>query len=334
MTLTYEQICRITQGAAQIRREDGGVRFFRLTDEQFATFWAENESIGNTCAGVKLVFRTNSRSLHLQALLEGNLYWWPLISFDVQVNEETVGHLDNFSNIENFVPKFDEKLPLGEVEKQFDLGEGEKTVTVHFPWCQRFLLQQIALDDGAFAEPVEKKKLLMYGDSITQGYCATRPSRRLAARVSAALDMEECNRAMAGSKFLPEVAAVADPVKPDLITVSYGTNDWGAGRTAQELCHFCRQFLQNLQTTYPGTPVVVISPVWRSNFDCCSISMDYETVTETIRTTAAEFGNVSFLCGSELLPHEEALLFDGLHPNDRGFELYAANLIAQMKTLM
>lgn len=331
MQLNFDQICAVTHGAAEIRQEEGGIRFYRLTDAQFAAFYAENPSIGNTCAGIKLVFRTNSRRLGLKALLDDALYWWPLVSFDIQVNGETIGYLDNFSHIENFVPKFDEQLPLGPVEKQFHLGEGEKVVSVHLPWCHRFLLQQVTLDDDAFAAPVQKKKLLMYGDSITQGYCATRPSRRLAALVAAGLDMEECNRAMAGSKFLPDLAAIADPVKPDLITVSYGTNDWAAGRTAQELSHFCRQFLQNLQATYPATPIVVISPVQRFNFDCSNPCIDYETVTASIGTAAE---GVCFIDGSTLLPKEAALLFDGLHPNDDGMALYAEHLIAQLKAYL
>lgn len=331
MQLNFDQICAVTHGAAEIRQEEGGIRFYRLTDAQFAAFYAENPSIGNTCAGIKLVFRTNSRRLGLKVLLDDALYWWPLVSFDIQVNGETIGYLDNFSHIENYFPKFDEQLPLGPVEKQFDLGEGEKVVTVHLPWCHRFLLQNVALDDGAFAAPVQKKKLLMYGDSITQGYCATRPSRRLAALVAAGLDMEECNRAMAGSKFLPDLAAIADPVKPDLITVSYGTNDWATGRTAQELSHFCRQFLQNLQTTYPETPIVVISPVQRFNFDCSNPCMDYETVTTSIGTAAE---GICFIDGSTLLPKDAALLFDGLHPNDEGMAIYAEHLTAQLKAYL
>lgn len=334
MQLNFDQICAVTHGAAEIRQEEGGIRFYRLTDAQFAAFYAENPSIGNTCAGIKLVFRTNSRSLRLQALLEGNLYWWPLVSFDVQVDDRVIGHLDNFSHIENFVPKFEEKLPLGPVEKTFDLGEGEKVVSVHLPWCHRFLLQQVTLDDDAFAAPVQKKKLLMYGDSITQGYCATRPSRRLAALVAAALDMEENNRSMAGSTFLPDVAAAVDPVTPDLITVSYGANDWGHGHTAEQLAKNCQQFLRNIRKNYPNTPIMMISPVFRFSFACCNPCIDYETVTETLRQAAAEFDNLHFICGVDLVPHEEAMFFDGLHPNDEGMAIYAEHLIAQLKAYL
>lgn len=334
MKLSYDEIRAVTHGAAQIRNENGAVRFCRLTDEQYAAFAAQNPSLFNTACGIKLVFRTNSRSLRLQALLEGNLYWWPLVSFDVQVDDRVIGHLDNFSHIENFVPKFEEKLPLGPVEKTFDLGEGEKTVTVHLPWCHLFLLQQVALDDGAFAEPVEQKKLLMYGDSITTGFCATRPSRRLAALVAAALDMEENNRSMAGSTFLPDVAAAVDPVAPDLITVSYGTNDWGHGHTAEQLAENCRQFLRNVRKNYPSTPIMMISPVFRFSFACCNPCFDYETVTEILRQAAAEFDNLHFICGVDLVPHEEAMFFDGLHPNDEGMAIYAENLTRAIRAFL
>ena len=331
MKLSYDELRAVTHGAAQFLIEKDGVRLCRLTEEQFAAFCAENPSIGNTCAGIKLVFRTDSRYLGLKAFIEGDAYWWPLVSFDVQADGKTVDHLDNFSHIEGFVPKFEENLARGEFAKEFDLGDGEKTVTVHLPWCQRMRLQAVELDDGAFCKPVRRKKLLMYGDSITQGYCAMRPSKRMAALVAAGLDMEECNRAMAGSKFLPDVAAAIDPVKPDLITVAYGTNDWGAGRNAQEISQYCREFLTALQKNNPGVPIAVVSPVWRSSFDCCSPCIDYETVTESVRSAAAEFETVFFICGSELLPHDDALLFDGLHPNDEGMAIYAENLITQLK---
>lgn len=204
-------------------------------------------------------------------------------------------------------------------------------MTVHFPWSKQVLLQAVTLDDGASVQPVQKKKLLMYGDSITAGCYATRPSNRLAARVAAALDMEECNRAMSGSRFLPELAAIPDPVKPDLITVAYGSNDWAAGKTASELTDHCRQFLQNLCRNYPGVGIFLISPIWRSNFDCSNPCMDYQTVTESIWFAAAEFDNVIFISGSELLPRDETLLFDRLHPNDKGFEIYAGNLTEKLR---
>ena len=331
MKLSFEQICAVTHGAAQFLKEADGIRLRRLTEEQLAAFYAENPSVGNTCAGIKLVFRTDSRHLGLKFFIEVGAYWWPLVSCDVVADGKTVGYLDNFSHIENFVPKFEEDLPLGEFSKEIDLGPGEKTVTVHLPWCQRMLLQEVMLDDGTFCLPVSKKKLLMYGDSITQGFCAMRPSRRLAALVAAGLDMEECNRTMAGSTFLPDVAAAIDPVKPDAIIVTYGSNDWGKGKTAEKLRDDCRRFLLALQKNSPGVPIAVVSPIWRSSFACCNPCIDYETATESIRSAAAEFENVFFICGSELLPHDNALLFDGLHPNDEGMAIYAENLIAQLK---
>ena len=190
------------------------------------------------------------------------------------------------------------------------------------------------MDDGAFAKPVRKQKLLMYGDSITTGFCATRPSRRLAALVAAALDMEENNRSMAGSTFLPDVAAAVDPVAPDLITVSYGSNDWGHGHTAEQLAKNCQQFLRNIRKNHPNTPIMMISPVFRFSFACCNPCIDYETVTETLRQAAAEFDNLHFICGVDLVPHEEAMFFDGLHPNDEGMAIYAENLTHAIRAFL
>lgn len=331
MKLNFEQIRAVTHGAAQIIEEESGIRFRRLTEEQFSAFYADNPSISNTCAGIKLMFRTDSRHLGLNAFIEGTLYWWPVFSFDIQVNGETVGHMDNFSHLENFVPEYDKPMTYGQVQGRFDLGEGEKAVTIHLPWCKQMLLQQVELDDGAFIEPIRKKKLLMYGDSITQGYSATRPAYRMAAYLAAALDMEECNRAMAGSVFMPEVAACRDTVSPDLITVAYGINDWYRGNTAEEFYENCSRFLENICRNYPAVPIFLISPICCLNAEPDKPHCAFEEVGQQIALASKAFAQVTFISGEALMPRDESLFFDGLHPNDKGMAVYAENLIAQLK---
>lgn len=334
MELTYQQIRAVTHGAVRVREKEDGIRFFRLTEEQMEMFREDNPDIMHNCAGIKLVFRTNSRSLALKAFIEGTLYWWPVYSFDVQVNGETIGHMDNFSHLENFVPEYDMKMTYGQVQGRFDLGEEEKVVTVHLPWCKQFLLQQVELDDGAFAEPVQKKKLLMYGDSITQGYSATRPACRMAAYLAAALDMEECNRAVAGTVFLPRVAACRDEVSPDLITVAYGINDWYRGKTAAEFYADCSLFVENVRRNHPEVPIFVISPVCCLNAEPEKPHCAFAEIGRQLQLACQNFEQVCFISGEALMPRDHSLFFDGLHPNDKGFTVYAENLTRAIQALL
>ncbi len=53
---------------------------------------------------------------------------------------------------------------------------------VHLPWSVKTWIEEISLDDGAFVEAVRpKKKLMAFGDSITQGFDALHPAKRYVA---------------------------------------------------------------------------------------------------------------------------------------------------------
>ena len=72
-----------------------------------------------------------------------------------------------------------------------------------------------------------KKRILCFGDSISQGYDALYPSNQYTPQLAKLLDAEEYNKAIGGEIFRPELALARDDFEPEYITVAYGTNDWG-----------------------------------------------------------------------------------------------------------
>ena len=64
-----------------------------------------------------------------------------------------------------------------EFEKKFELGDGEKKVTVFLPWSFSLSLKELTLDDNSSLSPIKREKnMLVIGDSITHGYDALYPS--------------------------------------------------------------------------------------------------------------------------------------------------------------
>ena len=68
MKLSYEQIKAITCGATQFTVEEDGIIFHRFTQAQFDMY--EKKDMGffvksKTSSGIKLCFRTDSRTLYL-----------------------------------------------------------------------------------------------------------------------------------------------------------------------------------------------------------------------------------------------------------------------------
>jgi len=62
---------------------------------------------------------------------------------------------------------------------------------------------------------------------------------------------------------------------------------------------------------------------------------DFFTIAKTIRELTADLERVTVIDGFGFVPQDPALFADlRLHPNDAGFEHYAANLIEQVKKII
>lgn len=330
MQLNYEQIRSIAWGAVRDTVEPDGITFHRFTLQQHQIYEKKNEAFfqkSKTSAGVRLCFKTDSRSLCLNTTVE-NARSRTYFSFDVFSDDTFVGSLDNYSDQEIPDDYSNIDFPCGMFEKTFDLGEGVKTVTVHLPWNKITKIHRIALDDGAFVEPVKRsKKLLAFGDSITQGFDALRPSGRYIAQLADALDAEEFNKAIGGERYCPDLAALRDDFTPDYIVVAYGTNDW-SGTTKEVFYPNSKAFFKELEKNYPGIRTFVITPIWRVNYAKENPRYDsFFEIESGVREAAAHMKNVTVISGFDLVPHSVDYFGDyGLHPNLDGFSHYFNNL--------
>ena len=335
MQITLEQLKQITWGTVDVTEGPDGFEFFRFTQEQSAMYIKKREDFGYksfASSGVRLCFKTNSRSLGLKMLVK-NVRARSFFALEVFVNGKRIGAIDNFSDVE--LPQFysNESFPVGEFEGGFDLGAGEKEVMVYLPWNKRTFLHELTLDDGASLVPVRRsKKLMAFGDSITQGFDALWPSRRYAGRIADALEAEEINKAIGGERFCPDLVELPDDFTPDYITVSYGTNDWS--NDPKELVNARMvAFFEKLYQRYPTVKTFVISPIWRPTYT--NEKPGYKSffdIEECIRAAIADKSNMILIPGFDLVPHSEIYYADQvLHPNDMGFDYYFENLWKQIK---
>jgi lysophospholipase L1-like esterase len=282
-------------------------------------------------AGAKLCFRTDSPILVLGAEVEKRSSR-SFFSFDVTANGALVGHLCNFSE-QTLAKDYTQTLfPLGKFEKTFLLGAGEKTVSIDFPFSARVEDLKIGLAEGASFAPVKpKKRLLAYGDSITQGYDARYPSRRYSARLADALEAEEINKGIGGEIFRPELASLSDEKDIDTITVAYGTNDWSA-TDGKSFLSEARAFYGALSARYPKAKIFAITPIWRKDLEAEKPMGAFSNVHDMIAEAVKDLENVTLIDGIDLVPHDTALFADlRLHPRDEGFDFYAENLIQRIK---
>ena len=319
MVLNKEQIAAIARGVARVEEENGWFRLLRFTEAQAQSYLdaGHPEFYNKTfaTAGVRLAFRTNSRSFSMQYRFDkgsSRTYAW----FDVYVNGAMTLHFGS------------EGSSVKSACATINLGEGEKDVEIYFPWSRNAELSEVTLDDGAMLTPIRRKrKMICFGDSITHGYDAIYPSLSYACGVARLLDADMTDKGIGGDRFCPYMLRDADPEAPDVITVAYGTNDWG-GDTLENFKTNCLAFFQRLHELYPNARIFAISPIWRGDGENKNrFGMPAREVHDLMAELCKGIPNVTMINGWNLVPHRQAFYSDFfLHPNDLGFALYSQNL--------
>ena len=335
MRLDSSKIKSITLGAVRVEENENGISFHRFTEEQEKKYydrWSEYYLRALAPSGVRLRFRTDSQKLLLKADLS-NATGRSYFAFDVFVNGKKLDTLDNFSNEVLPVDYPSHPFSHGVYSKLFSLGAGQKEVCIYFPWSVQVSLMALELDDGAYLEPVKpSKKLLCYGDSITQGYDALYPSNKYISKLADFLDAEENNKAVGGDVFFPELLSEKENLEPDYITVAYGTNDWSSN-TKEAFVRNCGEFFCRLNQNYPNAKIFVITPIWRKDHTEHRDFGKFEEVESVIISTAASYKNVTVFSGFDFINHDEKLYGDlRLHPNDAGFAQYFQSLLQKIVT--
>lgn len=339
MKLSFEQIKKFTKGAVRVEDFGDYINFFRFTKEQEDFYEGYNDAFYKksfATAGVRLAFVTDSEILNIKGAISSvfastRRYY----SFDVTVDGKYIGSIDNYGDtvFEGNYSKIE--LPLDDFDKTIDLGRGTKTVEIYFPYTVRVNLKEVNLSDGSMVEPTPKKeKLLMFGDSITQGYDSLRNIHHYTSQLGDALGMEIVNKGIGGEVFKPELAKCPEPYDPKIVTVAYGTNDWSK-RTREEFEINCREFYKTVSELYPNAKIFGITPPWNKNFDNTSKPMTFSELADKIEELTSDLENVTIIRGDDLIPHDEGYFGDlFVHPSNDGFDSYFKNLYSKIKKLL
>lgn len=327
MKLTSQNIFEISLGAAEAEERPEGLILHRFTREQRELYVREKKWEKETfMSGVRLHFRTDSRYLELAVnVSEGSTR--SFFAIDVSVDGRVVGSINNYDGLPLPVDYHQLSFRLGDFRRKFDLGKGEKLVSVHFPYSVKTALKDVILDDGSTVIPSKQRgRFIAFGDSITQGFDCLHPSNTYVSRLADLLGMEAFNKGVGGERFFPHLALTKESFAPDFITVAYGTNDFSKSLAA-DFQRDCRDFLENLKCTYPGRPIFVISPVWRADHAEIKPCGTFSELTDYIRSVSESLGNTVFITGMDLLPHDAAYYPDGkMHPGDAGGRIFGNQL--------
>lgn len=321
MKASLELIRQIAHGVVNVEENDGEILLHRFTEAQRAVYEYNPDFYVKTFAtsGVRLEFITDADSVSISgtaALASSRIFY----ALDVVVNNIHIIHHAHESVIDE--PEFSFAIPLD--------GRHNK-VAIYLPNLAKITLRSLEFNGGKEVIPVKKeRRILCFGDSITQGYDTRFPIFAYPNLIADSLNAEMINKGIGGDFFNPQLADIPDEITPDLITVAYGTNDW-AKNPKKVFEDDCAGFFDALSRRYPGVKICALLPIWRQNMDRITDVGTFAQAAEIIRKNCEKHPEITVVNGLELVPHlPEFFSPDVLHPNDFGFQCYARNLLERL----
>ncbi|MDF2937142.1 MAG: hypothetical protein K0Q90_2515 [Paenibacillaceae bacterium] len=292
-------------------------------------------------AGGHIRFRTDSRELHIRVKLKdrANMYHMAptgQCGFDCYIGAPGE---EKFAGTATLRPEEAEYTARLAVFPEREL----RSYTLYFPLYQGVEEVYVGVEEEAeLLAPVPfagERPVVLYGTSITQGGCASRPGMAYPNILSRGMKREMVNLGFSGSgKGEPEVARViASLPDPACLVLDYEANCDGLERLQTTL----PVFIRILRDSHPMVPVVVITRIrppkadWDAEFrEAMLARRAYQLeLVERLRQEGDRF--IFSVDGYELLGDQYAeSTVDGTHPTDLGFSLIAAALQPQLSRLL
>lgn len=322
MILNEEQLSSALHGWVDKEAIDGYTYFYRFTKKQ-QEHYAATHFTPKERASAGMYFETVTDAEALSFLFrQDKASSQSFFFFDLYIDGKMVTHIGEAAY----------QTPHEDLYT-CDLPAGSKTLRLYFPNLSATGIRNLELKNATFFRPTEKKiKYIAYGDSITQGYTTFSPSLSYVNLVGDALDADVYDLGIGGEFFQPSMVDEDYPVQADLVTVAYGTNDWGH-ISPEEDAERRKAFFEKLCRAHRDAKIFVLLPIWRGAQDEKRNGYGtLESYRQLLREDAKQYPAITVIEGENLVPHHpDFFMPDLLHPNALGFTQYARNLICELK---
>lgn len=206
---------------------------------------------------------------------------------------------------------------------------GKHTYEFLLPVADKVDFCGIELNEGARLSPIKEKprlRYIPYGDSITQGFWASDPSKTYSYVLAQSKGWQLVNMGFGSRTAVAGDGEVVARLNPDIVTILIGVNDCLGNVPLSAYRENVCGLIANLRKTKASLPIYVITPLnvpgkWKR-------TENLDQYREVLRTLVKESwdANLHLIEGPDLIPNDGQYFQDGLHPNDAGFGLMAQKL--------
>ncbi|HDZ14244.1 MAG TPA: hydrolase, partial [Pricia sp.] len=291
-------------------------------------------------AGLGVHFETDSDTLVIQYQVDGNLAMDHMPSTGVSGVDLYVKNNDewlwargqrSFNDTIRFMFSLD---ALPKVGKEYQLL---------FPLYNNIKNLRIGAVEGSsfhFLPPRKEKPIVVYGTSIAQGACASRPGMAWTNILSRKLDYPVVNLGFSGNgKLEPEVIALINEIDASIFVIDCLPNlSPNEKQSKEEVKKRIRESAVSLRKKHPRTSILVVQHAGYSDGNVDSGRKHiYETLNFWLAETFASlkkegFQNLYMLTKDEIGLTNDAFV-DGTHPSDLGMQQYAEAYMSVLRPL-
>ncbi len=178
-----------------------------------------------------------------------------------------------------------------------------------------------------------KKPVVIYGTSITQGGCASRPGSAFTSRLSRSLQAEFLNFGFSGQgQNDPEMAQLLTEIDdPAMFILDSYANSISPAHVRERV----PRFLDILRKRYPELPIVIVTKIIYGPRYGYFLPMKQEFREIYRRRKKAGDRNLFFIDGSKCWPETDTEnTVDGIHPTDAGFAKMAQYLEPKLRRIL
>ena len=291
-------------------------------------------TLSQSSAGISVNFRSNTTSVSAK---------WEVLA-DLEMNhmaETGIKGVDLYIKTGNEWQFVNTGRPEAKVNKSLlisNLPAEMREYKMYMPLYDGVVSLQIGIDSLSIIEKAKKddrKPIVFYGTSITQGACATRPGMAYINILSRKLDIPCINYGFSGNGRMetPLVEVISN------IDALFYVIDGTGNMKPEEIHENAFPLVEMIRSKHPATPIIFIDgPLsQKSYFDM----VERKKIDDKNNMLKSEFEkmikngvkNVYYVNSKEIegIDHEGTV--DGIHYNDLGFMRFADFLIIKFRKL-
>ncbi|MCV2357623.1 SGNH/GDSL hydrolase family protein [Paucibacter sp. TC2R-5] len=214
-------------------------------------------------------------------------------------------------------------------------GGGMRDYRLYLPLYNGIEDLQIGVPAGAklaAMAPLSTQSVVVYGTSITQGGCASRPGMAYTAILGRKFDLPVINLGFSGNGNAEMVAAdLISELNPSVFILDPLPN-----MTPQQIAERIKPFVARLRARHPRTPIILLGNISYQHaglgpMNQTGHALKNAVLAPIVAALMAKDERIFFVPGESLLGQDGEATVDGTHPNDLGFLRMAEAISPSLK---